>query len=98
MIRILVLISLFSPSLWALSCLEYSSGLSAAVIREGDQIKFRFEAGRGYDSIPQVEGPLGVYQMPLAKYQIEALKEIGNGFQISVPASACDLKRASQGI
>jgi len=98
MIRILLATILFSPSIWALSCFEYSSGLSASVIRDGDQIRFRFEAGRGYDSIPQVEGPLGVYQMRLAKYQIEALKEIGSGLQISVPASACDLKRVSEGI
>lgn len=98
MIRLIFILSLFSSSAFALTCIENPAGLAASVQKSGDQIKFRFVAGRGYDSIPQVEGPIGGVHLWWTKYQIESLKELGDTFEFSMPLSACDLKRASEGI
>jgi hypothetical protein len=96
MIRLMLAVLFFAPSAFALTCGEYSSGLAASVYKEGDQIKFKFMAQRGYESIPQFEGPIGGHQMPLVKYQIESLIELGSQFEISMPVSSCDLTRASE--
>lgn len=95
---ILFLLTFISPSLYALTCFEKGAGLLAAVLRDSDQLIFSFSASRGYESIPQVQGPVSHQNMPLAKYQIESLKSLGNGFEIRIPVKNCNLERASEGI
>lgn len=82
----------------ALTCFEHNSGLLAAAVRDSDQIIFRFSASRGYDSIPQMEGPVGAHQIPLLNYQIESLRQIGSSFEIRIPLAHCDFEKASEGL
>lgn len=82
----------------ALTCFQPHAGLMAAVFKNGEKLVYRFSASRGYESIPQVEGPTGIQQMPLVKYQLESLKEIGSGFEVQIPLKDCDLSRSAEGL
>jgi hypothetical protein len=83
---------------FALTCGGGQSGLSASAFRDQDQVIFRVSAGRGYESLPQVQGPLSAQDMAMARFQIESLKPLGTYFEISMPADKCDLRRSAEGI
>ena len=82
----------------ALTCFDSSSGLMASINRDSEKVHFRFSAGRGYESIPQFEGPVSASDLKMIRFQTESLKEVGDGFEISIPSKDCDFRRAEEGI
>lgn len=94
---VIPILFLFSCPAPALTCVHGSAALQLSVYRTGDQLKMVFSAGRGYSSIPQIEGPVSENDLPMMRFQLETLRELGRGFQITVPVAACDLSQFEDG-
>lgn len=82
----------------ALTCVHPSAGLSMSVSVQQEQISVRILAGRGYDSLPQIEGPVSQNDLPVLKFQMDYLKKLGDLIEFQMPTSTCDLTRFTQGI
>lgn len=65
---------------------------------KGDHIHVKITAGRGYASIPQIEGPISQNDLPLLDFQTDYLKKLGDLIEFQMPQSSCDLSRFEQGI
>jgi hypothetical protein len=85
----------------SLTCSQSSSGLAASISYQPgpvSELKFRFSAARGYESIPQIEGPVAARDMPVMQWQFKSLKELGSSFEVVFPESVCKLDRRSEGV
>jgi hypothetical protein len=90
--------NLTSIASFSLTCFQPNSRLLVSATALGDRLRFHMSAGRGYESIPQMEGPISAGDFAMLNLQSESLKEMGSGFDLDFPKSSCDLSKSSQGI
>jgi hypothetical protein len=82
----------------ALTCVHPSAGLSMSVSVSKEQLSVRIFAGRGYGSLPQIEGPVSPNDLPVLQFQMDYLKKLGELIEFQMPTSSCDLTKFDHGI
>lgn len=63
-----------------------------------EQLHVRIVAGRGYASLPQIEGPISQNDLPILEFQTNYLKKLSDLIEFQMPISSCDLTKFDQGI
>lgn len=93
---LLVGIGSFADNKVLFGCYPSQKETRFQVLENEEEILVRFVNPRGYESMPQFDGPVSAEGISLLKWQIEGLKNIGNQIQFSWKKNNCQIEKEKQ--
>ena len=98
--KLIIILSLFMVSMAQANsgfyCIPSLKQTGFQVVTDGKNITVRVTNPKGYDFMPQFEGPVAPQTVPLQKMQYEDLKSLGDSFTVQWPASSCQLDHVNK--